>query len=52
MIETRVGYTTTSILEELCLDYLKCNPTDVEYLIKYSKLRIYNQNNQCIGEKE
>jgi hypothetical protein len=47
--ETRVGYATTSFLEELCLDYIKAHTEngkftgDVHYLIAYDSLRRYNE---------
>jgi len=48
--ETQVGYVTTSILEEMCLDYIKAHVRDgkftgdVHYLITYDSLRKYNEN--------
>ncbi len=47
--ETRVGYMATSILEDLCLDYIKASTIngkfmgDVHYLVQYDALKKYNQ---------
>jgi len=46
--EKKVGYMTTSILEEMCLEYVKAHTVngkfvgDVNYLIAYDNLRRYN----------
>lgn len=51
MKETRVGYATTSILEGMCLAYIKSNMKDGKfkgdwnYLMVYDQLRRYNERN-------
>jgi len=46
--ETRVGYATTSILEDLTLEYIKSNMKDGKfkgdwnYVVVYNNLRRYN----------
>ena len=46
--ETRVGYRTTAILEEMCRDYISAHTVngrykgDVKYLVDYNNLRDYN----------
>ena len=40
--ETRVGYMTTSLLENECLEYLKANPKDLDYQKRYDRLKWYN----------
>lgn len=46
--ETRVGFMATSILEGMCLDYIKSHTVngkyegDVGYLISYDQLKRYN----------
>ena len=57
MKETRVGYVTTSILEELCKDYIDAHMVitdklkkkyvgDPNYLIMYQTLREYNNKEE------
>ena len=57
MKETRVGYVTTSILEELCKDYIDTHTIitdklkkkyvgDPNYLIMYQTLREYNNKEE------
>jgi hypothetical protein len=46
--ETRVGYMATSILEEMCLEYIRAHTKegkfigDVKYLDVYINLKRYN----------
>jgi hypothetical protein len=46
--ETRVGYKTTAILEEMCRNYIVVHTIDgryngdVKYLVDYNNLRDYN----------
>ena len=47
--ETRVGYMTTSILEDMLFDYIKSSVKegkytgDVHYLLIYDKIKQYNR---------
>ena len=49
--ETRVGFKATSILEEMCLEYIKAHTKngkfvgDVKYPIDYNNLIKYNHQN-------
>ena len=46
--EARVGYRATSILEEVCMEYIRAHTEngrfigDVKYLVAYDNLKRYN----------
>lgn len=42
-IETRVGYVSTSIIENMLKEYIIVNPNDVEAHGKYLEIRKYNE---------
>ena len=50
MIESKVGYATTTILQKFLEDYIRAfthnhrYTGDVEYLFKYNDLRRYNEH--------